>query len=90
MSIYGLDWLDVSGSTPSSGTIILLTGRRFGVILVSHWSHRIFCCGNNRFHSAARMYIGLSFAIPTTSLSIARRLYKIAAVRNVMVTKYEV
>ena len=38
----------------------------------------------------ARMYIGIGVAVPATSLCIARRLYKIAAVRNVVTSKAEV
>jgi pheromone a factor receptor len=38
----------------------------------------------------ARMYVGIGVAVPATSLCIARRLYKIAAVRNVIITKAEV
>jgi len=37
----------------------------------------------------SRLYIGTAFAIPATSLCIARRLYLIATVRNVVTTKIE-
>ncbi|KAF8239202.1 STE3-domain-containing protein [Tricholoma matsutake] len=38
---------------------------------------------------SARIYIGINVAIPATSLCIARRLYRITAIRNVMITRAE-
>jgi pheromone a factor receptor len=40
-------------------------------------------------HKASRIIIGTAVAIPAASLCINRRLYRIASVRRVMITKAE-
>lgn len=76
-----------NSSTPLFGTTMISIGHLFGATFVSNIAHVVDFL---TFGVAIRIMLGASVGIPAASLCINRRLYCIAKVHAVTVTKAEV